>query len=289
MDAYHAQLRQILDHGDWKDQRAVLQSTGTRPRIKSLFGMQARYDLRAGFPLVTTKRVPFRAVAVELLWFLSGSTNNNELTAQGVTIWNEWADPATGELGPIYGQQWRNWQTADPSANGIRTIDQIAKLVNDIRAVVANPQHHAARRLIVSAWNPADVERLRGPSACHTLAQFNVTAGRLSCQMYQRSADMFLGVPFNIASYALLTHLVGQVTGLGVGDFVHSIGDAHIYENHIPQVEEQLTRAHRPRPKLVLDPAITSLDVEQVKLIRAEQIRVEGYEPHPALRGEVAV
>src|SRR5262245_47676610 len=204
MRQYLDLLRQILDRGRWKQQRAVLASTGQKPRTLALFGLQARYDLNDGFPLVTTKRVPFRHVVEELLWFLSGSTSNRDLEARGVTIWREWADPETGELGPIYGQQWRRWEY--PGG----TFDQIDHLVRAIRAVKADPEHPAGRRPILPAWTPPEMGRTRGPSACHTLSQFDVTDGRLSCHLYQRSADMFLGVPFNIASYALLTHLFAR-------------------------------------------------------------------------------
>jgi thymidylate synthase len=278
MKQYLDLLREIRARGVWKEQRAV-KADGTRLKCQSLFGMQARYDLAAGFPLVTTKRMPFRAVAVELLWFLTGSTNNNDLKASGVSIWDEWADPATGDLGPIYGKQWRRWE----GPNG-EVVDQIGNLVRDVRAVVADPWPPARRQFFISPLNPVDIPKVKGPSACHTMAQFNVTDGRLSCQLYQRSADMFLGVPFNIACYALLTHLVAKVTGLGVGEFVHALGDAHIYENHVPQVEEQLKRPPRTLPRLELADDIASIDG-----IRVDQIRLHGYEPHPALRGEVAV
>ena len=278
MRAYLDLLRDIRATGRRKPQRAVLLSTGTRPDVASVFGRQIRFDLAAGFPLVTTKRVPFRAVVHELVWFLSGATNIAYLRDHGVRIWDEWAD-AAGELGPVYGKQWRAWDGPDG-----RRVDQIANLERDIRAVAADAHHTAARRLILSAWNPIDIPHVRGPSACHTLAQFDVTAGRLSCQLYQRSADMFLGVPFNIASYALLTHLFAQVCGLAVGEYVHTFGDAHIYENHWAAVDEQLTREPLPLPQLELDPAIASMDG-----ILAEQVRLVGYQHHPALRGEVAV
>jgi thymidylate synthase len=223
--------------------------------------------------------MPFRHIVAELLWFLSGSTNNNDLLKQGVTIWNAWADPATGELGPVYGKQWRRWE-----GPGGKTVDQIANLVRDIAAVKDDPWHPAARRLLLTAWNPADMPPPAVPTGCHTFAQFNVTAGRLSCHLYQRSADLLLGVPFNIASYALLTHLLAKVTGLGVGQYVHSFGDAHIYENHFAQVDEQLGREPLPLPTLKLSDDITSIDG-----IRVDQIQLVGYQHHPPIKGEVAV
>jgi thymidylate synthase len=279
MQQYLHLLRKILDEGRWKHQRAKLAGSSASLRTKALFGLQARYDLNAGFPLVTTKRVPFRLIREELLWFLSGSTNNRDLNARGVTIWDEWADPETGELGPIYGQQWRRWQRV-----GGGTWDQVGELVKNLRALIADPEHPSGRRLLLTALNPPEVAQMRGPSACHTLAQFDVTEGLLSCQFYQRSADMFLGVPFNIACYALLTHLMAKVVGLGVGELIHTFGDAHIYENHLEQVREQLSREPKPLPRLVLDDSITDVDG-----IRSEQIRLEGYESHPPLKGEVAV
>jgi thymidylate synthase len=270
-------LREVLTRGRWKQQRAVLASTAAKPRALALFGLQTRFDLTRGFPLVTTKRVPFRLVVEELLWFLSGSTSNKDLQARGVTIWDEWADPETGELGPCYGKQWRRWGEGGD-------VDQVARLVADIRAVRENPQHSAARRLLLTAWNPADIDKLRGPMGCHTLSQFDVTDGRLSCQLYQRSADLFLGVPWNIACYALLTHLLAKVTGLGVGELVHTFGDAHVYENHIDAVRHQLTRVPYPPPRLVLDEGIREIDG-----VRAEQIKLEGYRHAPGLAGEVAI
>jgi thymidylate synthase len=280
METYLRQLREIREKGHIKQQRATLQS-GVRPRVRAIFGMQARYDLRAGFPIVTTKRVPFKLVAEELAWFLSGSTDNNALRARGCTIWDEWADPVTGDLGPIYGAQWRRWRY-----DGDKTWDQVRHLVNGIKERVRDPEASIGRRLILTAWNPPEMPKTRGPSACHTLAQFDVTEDRLSCQLYQRSADMFLGVPFNIACYALLTHLLAQTTGLKVGEFIHTMGDAHIYENHYPQVDEQLSREPRPLPGLAIDPAIR--DIDDFK--GSSQVRLIGYEPHPRLGpAEVAV
>ncbi|NBO92827.1 MAG: thymidylate synthase [Planctomycetia bacterium] len=280
MEAYLQQLRQIREQGNLKQQRAVLQS-GVRPRVRSLFGMQARYDLRLGFPIVTTKRVPFKMVAEELAWFLSGSTNNHDLRQRGCTIWDEWADPVTGELGPIYGQQWRRWK-----CEGGKTWDQVRGLVDGIKERVRDPEASIARRLLLTAWNPPEMPLTRGPSACHTLAQFDVTEDRLSCQLYQRSADMFLGVPFNIACYALLTHLLAQTTNLKVGEFIHTMGDAHIYENHFPQVDEQLQRQPRPLPTLWIDPEIRDID----DFTSSQQVKLIGYDPHPRLAtAEVAV
>jgi thymidylate synthase len=280
MKQYLGLLREIRENGARKAQRAELKSSGQKPDVLSVFGRMIRFDLRDGFPLVTTKAMPFGSVVRELLWFLSGSTNNNDLMAQGVTIWKEWADPKTGELGPIYGKQWRSWE-----GSGGREVDQIEYLVHGIRAVIADPHHSGARRLILTAWNPPDMPLTRGPSACHTMAQFSVTEGQLSCMMFQRSADMLLGVPFNIASYALLTHLLAQVTGLGVGDYVHAFGDAHIYWNQLEAVDEQLPREPFPLPTLRLDPSINSMDN-----IRPEQIELVGYQSHPRLtKVEVAV
>jgi thymidylate synthase len=270
-------LKDVLHSGVRKPQRAVLRD-GRRPDVLSVFGKQIRFNLNEGFPLVTTKYVPFHQVVHELLWFLSGSTNNNDLEERGVTIWREWADPETGELGPIYGKQWRCWEGTDGT-----TIDQIALLVQGIREVIVDPHASVARRLILTAWNPAEIANVRGPSGCHTLAQFNLTDGRLSCQLYQRSADMFLGVPWNIASYALLTHLFAAVSGVGVGEFIHTFGDAHIYENHIEQVHEQLTRTPYPLPTLRL------YDVQSMDDLSPDQIQLEGYRSHPRLRGEVAI
>lgn len=278
MDQYLKLLRHVREHGTDKPQRAKV--GGRSLHCRSVFAPDPmRFDLTAGFPLVTTKRMPFRHIVVELLWFLSGSTNNNDLLKQGVTIWNAWADPATGELGPVYGKQWRRWE-----GPGGRTVDQIANLVRDIAAVKADPWHSAARRLLLTAWNPGDMPDPKVPTGCHTFAQFNVTDGRLSCHLYQRSADLLLGVPFNIASYALLTHLFARATGLGVGQYVHSFGDAHIYENHFAQVDEQLGRAPLPPPTLKLSDDLTSIDG-----IRVEQIELVGYRHHPPIKGDVAV
>ncbi len=261
---YEDLLREVLEHGTQKTDRT---GTGTR----SVFGRQLRFDLSQGFPLVTTKRVHFKSIAYELLWFLQGSSNVGWLREHGVTIWDEWAD-ASGELGPVYGVQWRSWPT--PSGE---TIDQISWVIDEIRR---NPD---SRRLIVSAWNPADIPEM-ALAPCHALFQFYVADGRLSCQLYQRSADLFLGVPFNIASYALLTHLVAAQTGLEVGDFVWTGGDCHIYDNHVEQVTEQLTRAPFPAPTLRLTRTPDSIfDYEYDDFV------VEGYQHHPAIRAAVAV
>ena len=230
-----------------------------------------RFDLAEGFPLLTTKRVHLKSVVYELLWFLRGDTNIQYLKQHGVSIWDEWADER-GELGPVYGQQWRSW----PAADG-RTIDQIGHVVESIRK---NPD---SRRLIVTAWNPAEVEKMALPP-CHCLFQFYVAGGRLSCQLYQRSADVFLGVPFNIASYALLTLMVAQVTDLQPGEFIHTLGDAHLYLNHLEQARLQLSRAPRALPKMRINPAVKDLFA-----FRYEDFRLEGYDPHPAIRAEVAV
>jgi thymidylate synthase len=277
MKGYLDVLRDVRENGVRKPTRAILRSTGEKIDAFSVFGRQVRFRLNDGFPLVTTKRIAFNAVVHELVWFLRGSTNVGYLRDHGVTIWDEWADEA-GELGPVYGKQWRSWGTPDGT-----TIDQIASVLRGIEALKEDPTASVGRRLIVTAWNPADVPRMALPP-CHTLFQFEVSEGKLSCQLYQRSADLFLGVPFNIASYALLTHLVAHVTRLDVGDFVHTIGDAHIYSNHLEQVAEQLQREPFPLPRLEIDPELRDLDA-----IERGQIRLVGYRSHPTLKGEVAV
>ena len=264
MQAYLDLLRHVLDHGVDKSDRT---GTGTR----SVFGYQMRFDLQAGFPLVTTKKLHLRSIVHELLWFLKGETHIGYLREHGVTIWDEWAD-ANGELGPVYGKQWRRWATPDG-----RVIDQIAEVIERIRR---DPD---SRRLVVSAWNVAEIPEM-ALAPCHALFQFYVANGRLSCQLYQRSADIFLGVPFNIASYALLTHMVAQVCGLGVGDFVHPLGDAHLYSNHLEQARLQLTRAPLPLPTLKLNPDVRSIDG-----FRFEDIVVAGYQSHPAIKAPIAV
>ena len=264
MRTYLDLLEHVLERGTVKADRT---GTGTR----SVFGWQMRFDLAQGFPLVTTKKLHLRSIIHELLWFLRGDTNIGYLQEHNVSIWDEWAD-ANGDLGPVYGKQWRSWAGADG-----RTFDQIAWVVEEIRR---NPD---SRRLIVSAWNVAELEQM-ALMPCHSLFQFYVADGKLSCQLYQRSGDIFLGVPFNIASYALLTHMVAQVCGLEVGDFVHTLGDAHLYANHVEQAREQLTRSPRALPTLVLNPAITALED-----FRFEDIAIEGYDPHPAIRAPVAV
>ncbi|MEO1039759.1 MAG: thymidylate synthase [Pseudomonadota bacterium] len=263
-DAYLSLLQDILENGADQTDR-----TGTGAR--SVFGRQIRCDLADGFPLLTTKKVHFKSIAVELLWFVKGMTNVRWLQERGVSIWDEWADE-NGELGPVYGKQWRRWETADG-----RVIDQLSELADQIRD---NPH---SRRHIVSAWNPADVPSMALPP-CHTLFQFYVAEGRLSLQLYQRSADMFLGVPFNIASYALLLAMMAQATGHEPGEFVHTFGDAHIYSNHIDQVNEQLSRAPRVLPQLTLNRDITDLFAFEY-----EDIALEGYDPHPRISAPVAV
>lgn len=257
-------MRDILSKGDLKEDRT---GTGT----VSLFGYQMRFDLGQGFPLVTTKKLHLRSIIHELLWFLKGDTNTAYLKENKVSIWDEWADK-NGNLGPVYGQQWRSWQAPDG-----RKIDQITNVIEQIKK---NPD---SRRLLVVAFNPGDVDKMALPP-CHAFFQFYVSGKKLSCQLYQRSADVFLGVPFNIASYALLTHMVAQVTGLEVGDFVHTLGDAHIYKNHLEQVNLQLTREHRVLPKLKLNP-----NINNIFDFKFEDITIEGYDPHPAIKGEVAV
>ncbi|WP_337174365.1 thymidylate synthase [Paludisphaera sp.] len=277
MRQYLELLKEVREAGAWKPTRAVLRSTGEKIDALSVFGRQLRFDLSEGFPLVTTKKTAFNAIAHELIWFLQGSTNIDYLRRHGVTIWDEWADEE-GNLGPVYGKQWRSWAAPDG-----RVIDQIANVVAGVRAVIADPTASVGRRLIVSAWNPAEIEEMALPP-CHALFQFNVTAGRLSCQLYQRSADLFLGVPFNIASYALLTCLIARATGLEPGEFIHAFGDAHIYTNHLDQVDEQLTREPLPPPSLEIEG-----DVSDLSRVAREQIRLVGYRSWPALRGEVAV
>jgi thymidylate synthase len=264
MRAYLDLLRKVRTQGVRKADRTGI---GTL----SLFGEQLRFDLRAGFPLVTTKKIHFKSVVHELLWFLRGDSNVAYLRDNGVTIWDEWADEK-GELGPIYGVQWRRW----PAPDG-RTIDQVRRVIDEIRR---NP---TSRRLVVSAWNVADLDRM-ALQPCHALFQFYVAEGRLSCQVYQRSADVFLGVPFNIASYALLTHMIAQVCDLGVGELVHTFGDVHLYLNHLEQADLQLSREPLPPPVLRLDPAVRDIDA-----FRYEHVVIEGYRHHPAIKAPVAV
>ncbi len=264
MHAYHALLNRILDEGVRKQDRT---GTGTI----SVFGHQMRFDLGEGFPLVTTKKLHLRSIIHELLWFLKGDTNIAYLKDNGVSIWDEWADEA-GDLGPVYGKQWRSWVRPDGG-----TVDQIAWVQDEIRR---NPD---SRRLVVSAWNPGEIDRM-ALAPCHCLFQFYVAEGRLSCQLYQRSADVFLGVPFNIASYALLTHMMAQATGLQPGDFVHTFGDAHLYLNHLEQAREQLSREPRALPTLRLNPAR-----RDIFAFAFDDIAIEGYDPHPAIKAPVAV
>ena len=264
MHIYHDLLRHVLEHGTRKADRT---GTGTI----SVFGHQMRFDLAAGFPLLTTKKVHLKSVIHELLWFLQGDTNTKYLKDNGVTIWDEWADE-NGDLGPIYGYQWRSWPTADG-----RHIDQIREVVDTLQR---NPD---SRRIIVSAWNVGELQNMKLPP-CHAFFQFYVADGKLSCQLYQRSADIFLGVPFNIASYALLTLMMAQVTGLKPGDFVHTLGDAHIYLNHLDQVNLQLGREPRALPTMRLNP-----EVHDILAFKYEDFMLEGYDPHPGIKAPVAV
>jgi thymidylate synthase len=257
-------MRHVLEHGTRKDDRT---GTGTL----SVFGWQMRYNLAEGFPLVTTKKCHLRSILHELLWFLQGDTNIKYLKENGVSIWDEWADE-NGNLGPVYGHQWRSWPKPDGG-----TIDQISEVVKTLKS---NPD---SRRIIVSAWNVADLDKM-ALAPCHAFFQFYVADGKLSCQLYQRSADIFLGVPFNIASYALLTLMMAQVTGLKPGDFVHTLGDAHLYLNHLDQTREQLSREPRPLPTMTLNP-----DVKDIFAFRFEDFTLSGYDPHPAIKAPVAV
>ncbi len=283
MRQYHELLRRIMDEGSVREDRTGVGTVG-------VFGHQMRFDLRQGFPLLTTKRIPFRFVLHELLWFLRGETHVKPLQEAGVTIWDEWATPEQcarfdrlpGDLGPVYGHQWRNFGATEIGEGCSRTFardgfDQIKWVVNEIRK---NP---SSRRLIVSAWNPREAQQVALPP-CHTLFQFYVQDSRLSCQLYQRSGDAFLGVPFNIASYALLTHMVAHVTGLGVGDFVHTLGDAHLYRNHLEQARLQLSREPRDLPVLVI-----TAGQDEIDDFRAEHFSIVGYDPHPPIKAQVAV
>jgi thymidylate synthase len=264
MRQYHELLKHILSHGVDKGDRT---GTGTR----SVFGYQMRFDLAAGFPLVTTKKLHWKSIAHELIWFLQGDTNVKYLQENGVSIWDEWADP-NGDLGPVYGKQWRSWESADG-----QVIDQMAWVVNEIKR---NPD---SRRLIVSAWNVAELPQM-ALMPCHALFQFYVANGKLSCQLYQRSADVFLGVPFNIASYALLTMMIAHVTNLELGEFVHTLGDAHLYSNHLDQAKLQLEREPRSLPRVTINPGVTDLFA-----FRFEDLLLEDYDPHPRIKAPIAV
>ena len=264
MQAYHQLLQHILDNGVDRSDRT---GTGTR----SVFGYQMRFNLEEGFPVMTTKKLHLRSIIVELLWFLKGDTNIQYLKDNKVTIWDEWAD-AQGNLGPVYGKQWRSWECPDG-----RTVDQISQLIHQIKT---NP---SSRRLIVSAWNVADIENMALPP-CHCLFQFYVANGKLSCQLYQRSADVFLGVPFNIASYALLTQMIAQVCGLQVGEFVHTLGDAHLYHNHFEQAKEQLSRQPFPLPTMKINP-----DVKDIFSFELSDFELLNYQAHPSIKAPIAV
>jgi len=265
--AYHDLLRLVLENGQERTDRT---GTGTL----SIFGAQTRFDLRPsgpGFPLLTTKKMHLKSIIYELLWFLRGDTNIRYLNEHGVSIWNEWADES-GELGRVYGAQWRNWRGADGTV-----VDQIGRVIEQIK------ERPDSRRLIVSAWNPAEIEEMALPP-CHALFQFHVSDDELSCQLYQRSADLFLGVPFNIASYALLTLMMAQITGLRPADFVHTFGDLHLYKNHLEQVQEQLTREPRPLPRMRLNPSI-----KNIHDFKFEDFELLGYDPHPSIKAPIAV
>lgn len=264
MKQFHDLLKHVLEVGTDKSDRT---GTGTR----SVFGYQMRFDLQKGFPLLTTKKLHTRSIFHELLWFLKGETNIQYLKDNKVSIWDEWADE-NGNLGPVYGKQWRSWETADG-----RVVDQITNVIEQIRT---NPD---SRRLLVVAFNPGDVDKMALPP-CHAFFQFYVANGKLSCQLYQRSADIFLGVPFNIASYALLTHMIAQVCGLKAGEFIHTLGDAHIYSNHMDQVKLLLTRDFKPLPQLKLNP-----QVKNILDFKYEDIEITGYDPHPTIKAEVAI
>jgi thymidylate synthase len=264
MKNYQELLKHVLDHGARRDDRT---GTGTL----SVFGYQMRFNLEEGFPLLTTKKVHLKSIIHELIWFLKGETNIQYLKDNGVSIWDEWAD-AQGNLGPVYGSQWRAWKTEDG-----RSIDQITKVIEQIKT---NP---SSRRLIVSAWNVGEIDRMKLPP-CHAFFQFYVANGRLSCQLYQRSADIFLGVPFNIASYALLTMMVAQVTGLKPGDFVHTLGDTHLYLNHVEQAQLQLSREPKALPKMTLNP-----EVKSIFDFKFEDFTLSNYDPHPAIKAPIAV
>ena len=264
MQQYLDLMRRVRDHGVRKTDRT---GTGTL----SVFGHQMRFDLADGFPLVTTKKLHVKSIIHELIWFLAGDTNTAYLTDNGVRIWDEWADE-NGDLGPVYGKQWRSWAAPDG-----RTIDQITEIVETLKT---NPD---SRRMIVSAWNPADIPDM-ALAPCHCLFQFYVADGRLSCQLYQRSADVFLGVPFNIASYALLTMMMAQVTGLEPGEFVHTFGDAHLYLNHLDQADEQLQRTPRALPRMQIDPSVKS-----IFKFKYDDFKLVGYDPHPHIKADVAV
>lgn len=276
MLAYLKLLKKVLHCGKLIEQRAKLKD-GTTLRTRSLFGCQMEFKLGPTFPLITTKRMSWDIVVHELLWFISGDTNISYLQNRGINIWNAWADE-DGNLGPVYGKQWRNW------VGPYGVVDQLDRLITDIQSVKRNPSHHAARRLILTSWNPGDMPHHSVPTGCHTLVQFNVVGRKLSCHLYQRSGDMFLGVPYNIACYSLLTYIIAHMTGLKPDKMVHSFGDAHIYENHISQVKEQLDNTPYDGCKLDITGTIRSIDK-----IDPKQLVLVGYRHHPALKGDVAI
>lgn len=277
MHQYNELLRLVLNKGIVEDTGAFLQSTNAHIKAITVFGAQTRFDLSEGFPLLTSKKLPFKTILHELIWFLSGNTNIKYLSDRGVTIWDEWADE-NGDLGPVYGKQWRSWS----GKNG-QTIDQITKVVAGIKESIINFRARTRRRLLVTAWNPAEVDDMALPP-CHCLFQFNVIAGKLHCQLYQRSADLFLGVPFNIASYSLLTMLVAHVTGLEPGEFIHTFGDLHLYTNHLDQAHEQLSRVPGPLPSLKI-----SKELIDINAVTAEHVELVNYRAAPTIKGEVAV
>lgn len=277
MQSYFELVKLVLEKGTRESTGASLASTNSKVDALTVFGAQARFDLSRGFPLLTTKKVSFKSILHELIWFIRGETNIKYLKEHGVSIWDEWADD-NSDLGPVYGKQWRQWECAHRGP-----IDQLQNVITDIKATVADPSSRVRRRIIITAWNPEDIADMALPP-CHTMVQFNVLAGKLNCQLYQRSADLFLGVPFNIASYALLTHLVAHVTGLKVGEFIHTFGDLHIYVNHIEQAHEQLKRPPLPLPTIAIDPRLTD-----ITKVTHKDVALLGYEYHPPLKGEVAI
>lgn len=281
MQQYFDLVNLVLKNGTRETTGAVLNSTKDTVDAITVFGAQTRFDLSKGFPLLTTKKLSFKSIVHELVWFLSGDTNIKYLQDNGVKIWDQWADKY-GNLGPVYGKQWRSWETQETHETG-KTIDQIADVIAGIKESINNFKARTRRRLIVTAWNPSDLPDMR-LAPCHCLFQFNVLGGKLHCQLYQRSADLFLGVPFNIASYALLTHLIAHVTGLEPGEFIHTFGDLHIYVNHLEALQQQLTRIPGKLPTLLIDHGLSD-----VTAMRADQVQLLDYIADPSIKGEVAV